>query len=629
MKVTDRNDKSSRVLNVYLNKVDVGALTLLPDDRTLFAFSQSYVDNPMRPTLSLWFKTPLGELKTEEKIRSGAALPPFFSNLLPEGHLRDYLAKKSNVKSGREFFLIAALGKDLPGAVRVESREHISDHGPEQPKSLLEGQSVLRFSLAGIQLKFSAIMESSGGLTIPADGVGGSWITKLPSYSHKHVPEAEYSMLKLAKKVGINVPQFKLIPTESIKGLPPDVNASFGQSLAVKRFDRRDDDIRIHMEDFAQIFGIYSDEKYKHASFDRIGYVLLSECGEADFLEFIRRLAFSVMIGNGDMHLKNWSLLYSDTRNPRLSPAYDFVPTKVYLATDTLGLQLGGTKDFSEVTEKNFAKLASKAAASERIVSAVVQETVQRTYDAWRELRSELPLTEEIKKALESHMNSLRLRPTSINSAPLLLTLNPREVMRVEEDLMPATKRNSQHRILGQTYMYGSDALLSAAKRNSETLDQFLTRRIASGLHASPLKGKAMILYALARDSTFLTVSGPHNALCSWLSKLPGLQESGREWAPDNATPFVYWNGKDIYRVYQPPIDDDLTGDYYVTDLGKWNPPYVFRTDAANYRSIAERVNREPNYSAIPQTSQQLVELNGHQVPVHHAFIRFAKQQED
>jgi len=403
--MAESNEQSFRTLSVYLNNTEVGTLTLLADDRTLFAFSRSYIENANRPTLSLWFKTPLGELKTAEKIRSAAALPPFFSNLLPEGHLRDYLAKKLNVKSGREFFLIAALGKDLPGAVYVQAVEELADDGLKQKKLLSKEEKLLRFSLAGVQLKFSAIMESTGGLTIPADGIGGSWIVKLPSHTYKHVPEAEYSMLKLAERTGISVPDCKLIPTASIAGLPADIDAKFGESLAVKRFDRKDDGVRIHMEDFAQVFGIYPTEKYENASFDRIGYVLLSECGEADFFEFIKRLVFTVLIGNGDMHLKNWSLLYNDSRQPRLSPAYDFVPTIIYMANDNLGLRLGGEKEFLKVRMVNFVKLVSKAAASERIALKLVQETVERTCIAWKELQSDFPLTKEMKKALEVHMD--------------------------------------------------------------------------------------------------------------------------------------------------------------------------------------------------------------------------------
>jgi serine/threonine-protein kinase HipA len=409
--MTNSTQKHPRILTVHLNEADVGTLTLLPDDRTIFAFSQSYIKDAGRPILSQWFRTPLGELKTEEKIRSRATLPPFFSNLLPEGHLRDYLAKKVDVKPEREFYLIAALGQDLPGAVRVNAADTVGDdQATQRSQSEIDKNPVLRFSLAGVQLKVSAVMEPTGGLTIRADGAGGSWIVKLPSNSFSHVPEAEFAMLTLARRIGISVPEFKLIPTSSIKGLPQDINERMGDSLVLERFDRRSNGTRIHMEDFAQVFGLYPSEKYENVSFDRIGFVILSECGEEDFVEFIRRLVFTVASGNGDMHVKNWSLLYSDPRHPRLSPAYDFVPSILYLPGDDLGLRLGGCKAFRDVHERHFAKLAERARASERLVLNTVRETLQRIAGEWKEIRGDLPLSKQMRTSLEAHMQSILVR---------------------------------------------------------------------------------------------------------------------------------------------------------------------------------------------------------------------------
>ena len=133
------------------------------------------------------------------------ALPPFFSNLLPEGPLRRYLAERAGVKSSREFYLLWMLGKDLPGAITVEPAQ-----GEELPPGLDDGEddgvrrNALRFSLAGGQLKFSALKNTGkqGGLTIPALGVGGSWIVKLPSLQFEGVPENEFSMMTIAAKLG-------------------------------------------------------------------------------------------------------------------------------------------------------------------------------------------------------------------------------------------------------------------------------------------------------------------------------------------------------------------------------------------------------------------------------------------
>ena len=86
------------VLYVALYGERIGTLTLLPGDLTLFAFERAYIDDPNRPTLSLSFKDAFGGLVTDSKPRR-VRVPPFFSNLLPEGALREYLAKKAGVRN--------------------------------------------------------------------------------------------------------------------------------------------------------------------------------------------------------------------------------------------------------------------------------------------------------------------------------------------------------------------------------------------------------------------------------------------------------------------------------------------------------------------------------------------------
>lgn len=106
------------VLEVALYGEPIGTLTRLPGDQTLFAFHQDYIDDSEWSTLSLSFKDQSGELITEVRPTRTRA-PPFFSNLLPEGALRDYLARKADVNPNREFFLLQILGRDLPGAIRI------------------------------------------------------------------------------------------------------------------------------------------------------------------------------------------------------------------------------------------------------------------------------------------------------------------------------------------------------------------------------------------------------------------------------------------------------------------------------------------------------------------------------
>src|SRR5690606_36431532 len=116
--------------------------------------------------------------------------------------------------------------------------------------------NALRFSLAGVQLKFSAFQNAGkgGGLTIPAEGVGGSWIVKLPSQQFTGVPENEFSMMTIAGMIGMEVPVINLIDLDAIAGIPEGVGELQGQALAVRRFDRTGDG-PVHTEDFAQVFG--------------------------------------------------------------------------------------------------------------------------------------------------------------------------------------------------------------------------------------------------------------------------------------------------------------------------------------------------------------------------------------
>lgn len=387
--------KTLTSLGVHLHGRQIGTITRLAGDRQIFSFDESYIDDPQRPTLSLSFKGRSGGLvTTPQQIRQ--RVPAFFANLLPEGHLRAYLAEQAGVHPQREFFLLAALGADLAGAVTVapfdaggrdpNGKHHDDNNTPvDEQQDKRRGVRRLRFSLAGVQLKFSAILESRGGLTVPAEGIGGSWIVKLPSQSFDAVSENEFVMLELARAIGIDVPRIQLIPVSEIQGLPFPGAAVQGNALAVERFDRGPDGGRIHMEDFAQVFGQFPEDKYKAVSYANIARVLWAETGQQGAYEFIRRLTFSVLIGNADMHLKNWSLLYPNTLTPVLSPAYDFVSTLPYIPGDKMALTLGGDRDLDQISRDQIRRLTEKAAMPMDPVVRIVQETAEATVEAWKD----------------------------------------------------------------------------------------------------------------------------------------------------------------------------------------------------------------------------------------------------
>lgn len=396
-------------LNVLLYDKLIGTITDVGSDRSLFAFTESYIEDQYRPVLSLGFKDALGELITEFRPYQ-KKLMPFFSNLLPEEAMRKYLAERAGVNPEREFFLLWVLGQDLPGAVSIRPAdgEALPPNVNEPMESENSGRErALRFSLAGVQLKFSAIKQAAGGLTVPVDGAGGSWIVKLPWSAHEGVPENEFSMMELARQIGMDVPENKLIGIDEIENLPEGIGQYGNTAFAIKRFDRGDDGSGVHIEDFAQVFKQYPQNKYKKASMRNIAEVIGIEGQESDIAEFIRRVVFNALIGNADMHLKNWSLIYNDPRIASIAPVYDFVSTVPYIADETMALKMSRSKRFDQFSSDELAHLAANARLPEKLVLDVAYETVKRFHDVWRSEKNNLALASGVIKAIEKHLKNV------------------------------------------------------------------------------------------------------------------------------------------------------------------------------------------------------------------------------
>ena len=397
-------------LNVLLYGEPIATITNVGNDRTLFAFMDSYINDESRPVLGLGFKDSLGGLLTDFKPTQ-TKLTPFFSNLLPEETMRNYLAERAGVNPAREFFLLWVLGQDLAGAITVEPAD-----GEALPPNVHQGiddetkiEAPMRFSLAGVQLKFSAVQQANGGLTIPGTGKGGSWIVKLPSSRFDAVPENEYSMMELARMLGMDVPETRLLPINRIANIPNGIGKFGDSAFVVKRFDRADGQV-VHIEDFAQVFGVYPQDKYKKASMRNIAQVIGIEGKDEDIAEFTRRLVFNTLIGNADMHLKNWSVIYKDKRTASIAPAYDFVSTIPYIPDDSASLKVSRSKKFSDFTLDELSHLAAKAMLPEKLVLDTAKQTAAGFHEVWVKEKAHLPLTKSMIKAIEEHLRSIPLR---------------------------------------------------------------------------------------------------------------------------------------------------------------------------------------------------------------------------
>lgn len=380
---------AERTFGVWLRELRVGTLAQR-GDHTRFRFADDYLADPHRPVLGLWFEQDLAGSPS-----AALRLPEWFSNLLPEGRLREWVAAERGVSPQREMELLAQTGHDLPGAVRVRPVDDsdVTDEPWDEPGSTtldrMASDSPWRFSLAGVALKFS-MLAVQDRLTLPATGRGGDWIVKLPDRVYPNVPGNEFAMMTLAGRAGMDVPEVRLVHRDEVDGLPPGVWPDHEQwAYAVKRFDRAPDRTLVHIEDLAQVKNVYADDKYA-GNYETVGALLYRGHDVDSLREFARRLVFCVLTSNGDAHLKNWSLIYDDPRIPRISPAYDLVSTRWYMGEDEeLGLRFGGNKSFERFRLSTFNRLERRLGADAGL-SQAAREVVDRVAERWPEVRSRM-----------------------------------------------------------------------------------------------------------------------------------------------------------------------------------------------------------------------------------------------
>lgn len=390
------------MLDVHLGDLLVGTLGASSPGITRFVFDEEYIRLESRPTLSLGMIDVHGSPSAPRRSRFGR-LPAFFSNALPEGRLRSYLAEAAGIDERNEEALLAILGDDLPGAMIVRSTE------PSQSPPAVaarDEEHVMHFSLAGVQLKFSALLDPDAkGLTIPVSGVGGDWIVKLPSRRFEALPEAEAMTMTFAAHCGIDVPEHRLIGLSDIHGLPDGVTEAIGPAYAVRRYDRADGR-RIHQEDFTQVFSEY--DKYQKPIYTRIAETLLLAFRFEDLEEFLKRLVFNIAIANGDAHLKDFSVVYPNGIDPILAPAYDLVPTRRFLKNDP-AIPIFEATHWGQITITEFEALAHAAGASPRIVSRVVNDAVERIRALWPEQCAETITDPEIRRTIDTQLATVPL----------------------------------------------------------------------------------------------------------------------------------------------------------------------------------------------------------------------------
>ena len=419
--------KISAILGVHIldrtrGTVRAGTLTRDADGGAAFIVAEPYLRDANRPILSLGWYDPEDDASTRDRLaRRGdkiglhGTLPPWFSGLLPEGALRDLVLTEMGPGNHDEFDVLTRLGADLPGAVLVVPETDVpSSAGPITLENVQGFKAPLpagtvKFSLAGIQLKFT-VNPDGERLTIPGHGDTGRCIIKVGSERFPGLPEAEFGAMQLASAIGVRTAVCRLAPRNAVKGVPEELLAHGQNVLVVDRFDRAGKGSRIHMEDAGQILGAIGDRKYTMATTETIINVVrrFSTDHRDDIMEAVRRVVADVLIGNGDSHLKNWSFLFPRPGEIRLSPAYDIVPTVLYMPADTMALRFVKTHSFEHVNLHRFERVASFLSLDPKPILREVISTVEQALEVWPALAPEL-LGEERGNRILSRLQTLSL----------------------------------------------------------------------------------------------------------------------------------------------------------------------------------------------------------------------------
>lgn len=375
-------------LGVGLNGKIIGYLNQNTKGQITFRFTESYLLMSDRPVLSQSFEDDL----SRTYYGKDRLLPSFFANLIPEhGALRDLIENNLRVSPGDDLALLEAVGRDLPGAVEIvrvdednlpvqedlEVSLPVADH-----EDVLKKEPGLRFSLAGVQMKFS-VLRDPDRITLPASNQDGEWIVKLGSARFPFTVENEYAMMQWAMSAGFDVPECHLQDAKTVSGSLRK-HTDFGDRVfVIRRYDRQAG-LRIHQEDFAQVTNLRPELKYDHIKYEQCGGLIKQLLGGDAYYEFIRRLTFVIASGNADAHLKNWSFLYLDKQQPSLAPMYDQVCTIAWPELSSeLALKLAGTKNWFALELRRFESLAERAGADPIKTTETVQETLVQLVDAW------------------------------------------------------------------------------------------------------------------------------------------------------------------------------------------------------------------------------------------------------
>src|SRR3990170_7040757 len=253
---------------------------------------------------------------------------------------------------------------------------HLNDLALTQEEQLREAAvRAAKMSIQGVQPKLSARLNVKDGIFDIVDR-NGEYILKPQNNFYPELPENESLTMKLADMIDIEVPLSGMIYSSDRK-----------LTYFIKRFDRYGKSKKLSIEDFAQLAGKSRETKYDYSMEKVINLIdTFSTFPAIEKVKLFRLTIFNFLIGNEDMHLKNFSIITRDNKI-ELSPAYDLLNTTILLPNEPeeIALPLAGKKRnlSSKILIDYFGK--ERLNLNDRVISQVLDK-IKSAFDDWEEL---------------------------------------------------------------------------------------------------------------------------------------------------------------------------------------------------------------------------------------------------
>jgi len=390
-------------LNVFFEDSLVGVFSQNEEMIHSFQYANAWIKNEEAFPISL--SMPLQEESFGNKVTLA-----FFENLLPEGDVRAMLEKWHHSEGA--FNTLSKYGEDCAGALVITSKktppksktkeDNLEIKFSEIYKAIDESKGAVDLiadkhpgylSIAGAQDKFPCLFLD-GKIYLPKSGEPTTHIVKTPIWVRgiKESAYNEYFCMKLAARIGFNVPQVFVV-----EGKHP--------LFLVERYDRRlvgKSMKRIHQQDFCQALGILSSEKYESDGGPslEINFKLMIETVSArkkveSTFRFIDWICFNLLIGNNDSHSKNISFLMIDGKY-ELAPFYDLISTAIYPTLDSrFSFRIGDVSSFTNIAAKAVAKEEKKLGVKEGMLiermNFIYREILNHQDELIKEMNNEFP----------------------------------------------------------------------------------------------------------------------------------------------------------------------------------------------------------------------------------------------